>query len=60
MLEHRVVAKLKENFYRRIDKNNELQFLDVRMITLNVFKKSHIFKFDKKTSYLSLDDNLKI
>jgi len=28
LLEHRVVAKLKENFYRRIDKNNELQFLD--------------------------------
>ena len=36
------------------------EFLDVRMITLNAFKKSHIFKFDKKTSYLSLDDNLKI
>ena len=36
------------------------EFLDVRMITLNAFKKSHKFKFDKNTSYLSLDDNLKI
>ena len=30
------------------------------MITLNAFKKSHKFKFDKNTSFLSLDDNLKI
>ena len=30
------------------------------MITLNAFKKSHKFKFDKNTSYLSLDDNLRI
>ena len=36
------------------------EYLDVKMITLNAFKKSHIFKFNKKTSYLSLDDNLKI
>ena len=36
------------------------KFLDVRMITLNAFKKSHKFKFDKNTSYLSLDDNLRI
>ena len=36
------------------------EFLDVKMITLNAFKKSHKFKFDKNTSYLSLDDNLKI
>ena len=28
MLEDKVVTKLKENFYRRIDKNDELQFLD--------------------------------
>ena len=28
MLENKVVTKLKENFYRRIDKNDELQFLD--------------------------------
>ncbi len=28
MLEKKVVKKLKENFYRRIDKNDELQFLD--------------------------------
>ena len=36
------------------------EFLDVRMITLNAFKKSHKFKFDKNTSYLSLDNNLRI
>ena len=36
------------------------KFLDVKMITLNACKKSHKFKFDKNTSYLSLDDNLKI
>ena len=36
------------------------EFLDVKMITLNSFKKSHIFKFDKNTSYLCLNDNLKI
>ena len=28
MLEEKVIKKLKENFYRRIDKNDELQFLD--------------------------------
>ena len=28
MLEDKVLSKLKENFYRRIDKNDELQFLD--------------------------------
>ena len=28
MLEDKVLKKLKENFYRRIDKNDELQFLD--------------------------------
>ena len=28
MLENKVVKKLKKNFYRRIDKNDELQFLD--------------------------------
>jgi len=28
MRENIVVRKLKENFYKRIDKNNELQFLD--------------------------------
>ena len=28
MLENKVVTKLKENFYRWIDKNDELQFLD--------------------------------
>ena len=36
------------------------EFLDVKMITLNAFKKSHKFKFDKNTSFLSLDDNLRI
>ena len=36
------------------------EYLDVKMITLNAFKKSHIFKFNKNTSYLSLDDNLQI
>ena len=36
------------------------EFLDVRIITLNAFKKSHIFKFDKNTSYLSLNNNIKI
>ena len=28
MLEDKVVTKLQEKFYRRIDKNDELQFLD--------------------------------
>ena len=28
MLQDKVLSKLKENFYRRIDKNDELQFLD--------------------------------
>ena len=36
------------------------EFLDVKMITLGAFKKSHIFKFNKNTSYLSLDDNLNV
>ena len=36
------------------------EFLDVRIITLGAFKKSHIFEYDKNTSYLSLDDNLKV
>ncbi len=36
------------------------EFLDVKIITLNAFKKSHVFKFDKNTSYLSLNDKLKI
>jgi mannose-6-phosphate isomerase-like protein (cupin superfamily) len=36
------------------------EFLDVRMITIRAGQKSHIFQFDKNTSYLSLDDNLKV
>ncbi len=28
MIKDKVLAKLKDNFYRRIDKNDELQFLD--------------------------------
>jgi len=28
MLKNKILTKLKENFYRRIDKNDELQFLD--------------------------------
>ncbi|MBT3778231.1 MAG: hypothetical protein HOI06_08005 [Pelagibacteraceae bacterium] len=28
MIEGKILTKLKENFYRRIDKNDELQFLD--------------------------------
>ena len=28
MIEDKIVRKLKNNFYRRIEKNNELQFLD--------------------------------
>ena len=28
MLEEKVIKKLKDNFYHRIDKNDELQFLD--------------------------------
>ncbi|MDC0161605.1 cupin domain-containing protein [bacterium] len=36
------------------------KYLEVKMITLNAFKKSHIFKFNKNTSYLSLDNKLKI
>jgi len=28
MIEERILKKLKENFYKRIDKNDELQFLD--------------------------------
>ena len=28
MIENKIVRKLKDNFYRRIEKNNELQFLD--------------------------------
>ena len=36
------------------------EFLDVKMITIRGGKKSHIFEFDKNTSYLSLDDNLKV
>ena len=36
------------------------EFLDVRMITIRAKQKSHTFKFDKNTSYLSLNDNLKV
>ncbi len=36
------------------------EYLDVRIITLNAMKKSHILKFNKNTSYLSLNNNLKI
>ena len=28
MRENKIIQKLKENFYKRIDKNDELQFLD--------------------------------
>ena len=36
------------------------EFLDVRMITIRAGQKSHTFQFDKNTSYLSLNDNLKV
>ena len=36
------------------------EYLDVRIITIVANKKSHIFKFNKNTSYLSLNDNIKI
>ena len=35
-------------------------FLDVRMITIRAGQKSHTFQFDKNTTYLSLNDNLKV
>ncbi len=36
------------------------EFLDVKMINLNAYKKSHVFKFNKNTSFLSLNDHLKV
>jgi len=36
------------------------KFLDVRMITIRAGQKSHIFQFDKNTSYLSLNNNLRV
>ena len=36
------------------------EFLDVRMITIRAGQKSHTLQFNKNTSYLSLDDNLKV
>ena len=34
------------------------EFLNVKLITLLPFQKTHVFKFDNNTSYLSLDDNI--
>ncbi|MBT4951572.1 MAG: cupin domain-containing protein [Pelagibacteraceae bacterium] len=36
------------------------EFLNVKLITLLPFQKTHVFKFDNNTSYLSLNDNIKV
>ena len=36
------------------------EFLNVKLITLLPFQKTHVFEFDNNTSYLSLNDNIKV